>query len=453
MRRTSRRKILQAAFGIQPRSGATLVEVLMSLLIMSVGIVSVFSLFPLSILSSVRATQLTHGRIHFDNVPELLRTIPEMVGPPVHAGYPDVWNSPTSRWRSTWKPNTSYQVGDIVTPVPASGNLFPLPYVALRCMAPTMGAARSGSSEPVWDVNRTEQIDGVDGLQWEMISVPNYVIDPIGFHRGAVTSPAFFGNRDAVGETASIQTLLPRRQKVSDTEKIALEVLASPDSWSVDLTALPLSISTSGSGTTVTFSSNLNFEGLSIDRTRAVFSSVDGTRRLTRFLRPPVTGAELNIDAPIPLDFLGPARIETYTPRYSCFIAVRNRGFDSLPTAYCVVCFNRQSSAESEHAYLANFGNSSFNAVADLADRNLRSDQVRIVWIDGNEPDPLLKEGGYMMDARNSCFYRVTGVQRSGDTATLTLNQSIPYDSMTTNATGAGYAIFLPGIIHVYEFQ
>src|SRR5690606_29731618 len=65
----------------QSRSGATLVEVLMSLLIMSIGIVSVFTLFPLSIVSSIRATQLTHGRILRDNISELVHTAPDILDP------------------------------------------------------------------------------------------------------------------------------------------------------------------------------------------------------------------------------------------------------------------------------------------------------------------------------------------------------------------------------------
>jgi hypothetical protein len=43
------------------RSGTTLTEVLMSMMILSIGVLSLASLFPIGILSSVRATQLTHA--------------------------------------------------------------------------------------------------------------------------------------------------------------------------------------------------------------------------------------------------------------------------------------------------------------------------------------------------------------------------------------------------------
>ena len=45
------------------RSGVTLTEVLMSLMIMSIGISAVAVLFPISVLRSVQATQLTNAAI------------------------------------------------------------------------------------------------------------------------------------------------------------------------------------------------------------------------------------------------------------------------------------------------------------------------------------------------------------------------------------------------------
>ena len=45
------------------RSGATLTEVLISLLAMGIGVVAVATMFPISVLKSVRATQLTRAAI------------------------------------------------------------------------------------------------------------------------------------------------------------------------------------------------------------------------------------------------------------------------------------------------------------------------------------------------------------------------------------------------------
>jgi hypothetical protein len=46
---------------VHPRSGVTLSEVLVSMLIMSVGVVSLATLFPISVIRTAQATQLTHA--------------------------------------------------------------------------------------------------------------------------------------------------------------------------------------------------------------------------------------------------------------------------------------------------------------------------------------------------------------------------------------------------------
>ncbi|MEC7558220.1 MAG: hypothetical protein VYA32_13630 [Planctomycetota bacterium] len=53
-------------------TGATLTEVLMSMMILSIGVLSVASLFPVGILSSARATQLTHAALLRQNAEAVL---------------------------------------------------------------------------------------------------------------------------------------------------------------------------------------------------------------------------------------------------------------------------------------------------------------------------------------------------------------------------------------------
>ena len=55
------------------RRGVTLTEVLMSLMIMSIGISSVAVLFPLSMLRSLQATQLTNAALLKMNVELILK--------------------------------------------------------------------------------------------------------------------------------------------------------------------------------------------------------------------------------------------------------------------------------------------------------------------------------------------------------------------------------------------
>lgn len=66
--------------------GVTLTEVLMSLMIMSIGVTSVLVLFPISTLRSIQANQLTHGAINKYNVEALLQSDPRWIVDPDRDG-------------------------------------------------------------------------------------------------------------------------------------------------------------------------------------------------------------------------------------------------------------------------------------------------------------------------------------------------------------------------------
>ncbi len=68
------------------RQGVTLVEVLMSLMIMSIGVASVAVLFPISMLRALQATQLTNAAITKYNVETLLDVRPNLVFDPNNDG-------------------------------------------------------------------------------------------------------------------------------------------------------------------------------------------------------------------------------------------------------------------------------------------------------------------------------------------------------------------------------
>ena len=61
------------------RTGATLTEVLMSMMILSIGVLSLAAMFPIGILSSVRATQLTHSVTLKNNVASQIDLDPGIV--------------------------------------------------------------------------------------------------------------------------------------------------------------------------------------------------------------------------------------------------------------------------------------------------------------------------------------------------------------------------------------
>lgn len=76
----------EGVFSAQLRIGVTLTEVLMSLMIMSIGVSAVAVLFPISTLRAVQANQLTHGAIVKYNVEALLQNDPEWIVDPDRDG-------------------------------------------------------------------------------------------------------------------------------------------------------------------------------------------------------------------------------------------------------------------------------------------------------------------------------------------------------------------------------
>lgn len=67
-------------------SGATLAEVLISMMILGIGVVSLASLFPVGMLSSVRATKLTHATMLRDNCEAILDVMPDVIHDPDRDG-------------------------------------------------------------------------------------------------------------------------------------------------------------------------------------------------------------------------------------------------------------------------------------------------------------------------------------------------------------------------------
>jgi len=68
------------------RQGVTLVEVLMSLMIMSIGVASVAALFPISVLRTVQANQLTNAAVVKYNVEAMIEADPSWVTDPDQDG-------------------------------------------------------------------------------------------------------------------------------------------------------------------------------------------------------------------------------------------------------------------------------------------------------------------------------------------------------------------------------
>ncbi len=76
IRRSTQSGCARSGPRVSDRAGATLTEVLMAILVMSVGVVSVITLFPLAILRAVKATQMTNAKLLEENVRNVVRANP-----------------------------------------------------------------------------------------------------------------------------------------------------------------------------------------------------------------------------------------------------------------------------------------------------------------------------------------------------------------------------------------
>ena len=109
-------------------AGTTLSEVLVSLLVMSIGVVSLASLFPISVIRSVQATKLTNAAQLKYNAESLARVLPDLIS-----------------IAPEWTEGQAYAVGDVrVAKVETRRKT---PAAAFLCTT----AGTSGSLEPTWN--------------------------------------------------------------------------------------------------------------------------------------------------------------------------------------------------------------------------------------------------------------------------------------------------------------
>ena len=87
----SRLRPFDAGSARTPRRGVTLTEVLVSILIMSIGVISVAALFPIAVLRSAQATTLTSATILKQNAESIVNSFPELVHDPDGDSQPDAF--------------------------------------------------------------------------------------------------------------------------------------------------------------------------------------------------------------------------------------------------------------------------------------------------------------------------------------------------------------------------
>jgi type II secretory pathway pseudopilin PulG len=496
---------------IPPRRGATLVEVLMALLIMAVGVTSVFTLFPLSILKAIKANQVTNAKLYEGAIQDTLLTHPQLwTGAPV-------WSENTVYGQASTVPTIANRW---VTPKP-DGRMLPDTNQLFRCVAATPGT--SGTRVPAFPISPNWSVSSYvggyqntagastasdGGLTWTpyrhsgYLANPiwsAYVVDPLGWHRVlAPLSQGQFGNITSGDTTSALNMDRIHGQLAAGA---AGQIFQLQDSWNVVTETTPVVTSVpSANRIQIDFPQSIDVtQQGQLDRIRIVLTSTLSPRVVSLPVLatsatpvpsyPAVAGySSIEISGAIPSGFTAAtfaatfdqARIEVQAPgRYSWLMAVHS-GPRGEFNAQCAIVFNRTFETVDEQGYRAEFcmsedldGDGAIDAGEDdmLPNGRLDTNIAKVRWIDDPDTDPpKIKEGGYIFDASFGYWYKIqkievdaevvddtdsttgTGFRRTIMTLSdqVQVNSGTVFDDYLVNGTNDCQAVLMPGVVHVF---
>ncbi|MFK7777972.1 MAG: prepilin-type N-terminal cleavage/methylation domain-containing protein [Gimesia sp.] len=410
------------------RRGVTLMEVLMSVMIMGIGVVSLASLFPISVLRGVQATKLTNSTVLRYNAEALIDAFPQ------HFVFDPDGILNTNGHIAHQRQNRNY----IVDPL--------------------------GSYYATTDSTGLEGSFGNDGLGSSVTRIPR-------FHAGLTSQLGalnFFSQQDS-------WTLL--------YDGIPSSINGARDTITID----PDDI-TSGSINLTEISQTVTPATGSLAGGRLLLYDVTGKQVQVRN----INGASINTSTgeisftnPLPdnelYDNIAKIRIEIFDQRYSYLLTVRRQIASDVASVDVVVFFRRNFDPEFEAVHdVENFvaewlpgddGAWGFAGVDDDGDKDdggntdeyageagwpgsddYRRREFRLHFNTDVEK-PLVKKGGYVFDSINARWYRIQKIENdSSATVDLTLDQPIIQsindpDDPTALVTGM---IVMPNIVQVY---
>jgi Tfp pilus assembly protein PilV len=381
----------------ESRPGLTLIEVLMSLFVTGIGVMSVISLLPLSFVRAVQATNLTNSTILRFNAESQL----------------DLY----SRLLPRWQAQTNYVATNDYVIVPGT------PTVWFQCT--TSGI--SGVVAPTWNttVGSTTN-DG--GAVWTAQTTVPFVVDPLGWN---VLPAAFQGTLGNLGGAANG---ILRLNAGATSEAAAAQLMTLPDSWieqargaaanttlnSVDLPGPDLS----GIGFYTTANATPQLTS------RVVLTDSTGKMSHTRIVTgiAPATNTLSWTNDPLPTGFtVSQVRLETQERRYTWMLTgrVSAQGIESVDVT---VFFRRPLSTEDEQIYTGAGSGTQFT----IDYTNLKK--------------PFAKKGGYLFDVSFGRWYRVVDILN--DTGT---GFTVIVDRQRPTSDGASFnAVFMRGIVDMY---
>jgi Tfp pilus assembly protein PilV len=422
MRRVSPRTAPMSAT-VSP-AGLTLVEVLMSMMVAGIGILSVIVLLPLSFVRAIQATNLTNGTILRFNAECLSDINPSLL--------------------LRWQPNQTYSnatatalgAGDIVL-VPNA------PTFAFQCTT----AGTSGSAAPAWNaVLAGTTTDG--GVTWTTIANPPtaFVIDPLGWNTLGAPLQTRLGNNGAGAVDANA---VPRFNGELSLAGAAAQAVTLPDSW-VEQARGPVTASTAN---TITLTGpDLSGVGYTAPAapvaalpipvmSRVVMIDATGKMSETRIITgiTPATGVVTwggGVNDPLPGGFAPvQARVETQVMRYTWILTVHPN--TPSPTGgpswnvTATVFFNRPLVAADEQVYQA----TGADGIQTPFTVNYPAGQK-----------PFFKKGGFMFDCYFGRWYRIVNTANdTGSQIQIYVDSARPQTDILTNLNFG--VVFMRGVV------
>jgi Tfp pilus assembly protein PilV len=432
-------------------SGLTLVEVLMSMMVAGIGILSVIVLLPLSFVRAVQATNMTNGTILRFNAECLLDANPSLLLR---------WQANQAYSATTVNASTvnGGAAGDIIL-VPANSNLL------FQCTT----AGTSGLSAPSW--NATVGGTTADGtVVWTTFAnpLPAFVIDPLGWNALGAPLQTNFGNN---GAGAPDPKAIPRFNGELSTIGLASLVATLPDSW-VEQARGAVTAFTSNSATIsgpdlsgVGFSTPntpvtavplpvisrivlLGYNNSAANPTANAKASetriITGTTPASGMVNWGVTlpGPPAVTTDPLAASFTPlTARVETRDPRYTWMLTVH----PNPPAA---------TSGPSWNVTVTVFFNRSLVSLDEQVYQASGADGVQspfLVTYPSGAPPQYVKRGGFVFDCYFGRWYRIVNVVNDpvqANTLDVYVDQQRPQSDVLTNLNFG--VVFMRGVIDQY---
>ncbi|MBS0262756.1 MAG: hypothetical protein JSS02_12450 [Planctomycetes bacterium] len=422
------------------RGGSTLTEVLVALMVASIGLVSVATLFPMSVLRSVKATQVTSAADASYNAQTALDRYPDIIKHPDARQPSNIPGRPSPAPNYAFDPqfNNTTAVDPPWTVMQLQGTknfIFdPLGFAAVQNLNLTLG------NNPTLYLNRPEHFFGNDPSGGNL---PPWPSDPPGAPWWSLpryplhwrAAPGIVGN--AAFAVADSLVTLPDSWSLQ-YETIGGTLGGTNPAKMTEITLPNYQLSTSVLGGAQT-------PALPYPAVRVVLFSADGslaqTRQITSFSTNAGSttlqwtedlnnnntldnGEDVNFNGSLdthylPTSFtaqtLGKVRVEIQERRYSWLLTVRQNSQNSA-SIDVVVFFQRalENIGVDEVLYNTVFTQGSTRAVVTYP--------TALNATTGLALKPFMRRGGFVFDANNAFWYRITNVlDDNAGTAVLTL--------------------------------